>query len=99
MIRMEDKVFVLIFSKTNSKFTISGYEIGKRTGIDASLISKLRLGQREIEGLSIKTGRRLEHCYDELAAEGKISWVDNFSPAMKTYEKLKRKNISKGKSN
>lgn len=92
MIRMEDKIFVLIFSKTNNKFTISGYEIGKRTGIDRSLISKLRLGQREIEGLSIKTGRRLERCYDELAAEGMISWIDNFSQAMNTYEKLVRKN-------
>lgn len=88
MIRMEDKIFVLIFSKTNSKFTISGYEIGKRTGIDSSLISKLRLGQREIEGLSIKTGQRIERCYDELAAEGMISWIDNFSLAMNTYEKL-----------
>lgn len=88
---MEDKIFILLFSKTNNKYTISGYEITKRTGNDGSLVSKLRLGQREIEGLSIKTGRRLGSCYDELAAEGIISWLDNFSPAMDTYEKLKRK--------
>lgn len=91
MIKMEDKIFVLIFSKTNNEYTISGYEIGKRTSIDSSLVSKLRLGHREIEGLSIRTGRRLEQCYDELAAEGKISWGKNFSSAIDTYEELKRK--------
>lgn len=91
MIRMEDKIFVLIFSKTNSKFTVSGYEIAKRTGIDSSLISKLRLGQRDRDGISIRTGRRLEQCYDELAAEGKISWDDKFSSAMDTYEELRNK--------
>ncbi|MDW4175282.1 hypothetical protein QI193_02565 [Staphylococcus saprophyticus] len=91
MIKMEDKIFVLIFSKTNDEYTVSGYEIGKRTGIDSSLISKLRLGQRDRDGISIRTGRRLEQCYDELAAEGKISWDKNFSSAMDTYEELKRK--------
>lgn len=91
MLKMEDKIFVLLFSKTNNEYIISGYEISKRTGIDSSLVSKLRLGQRDRDGISIRTGRRLEQCYDELAAEGKISWDKNFSSAMDTYEELKNK--------
>lgn len=91
MFKMEDKIFVLLFSKTNNEYTVSGYEIGKRTGIDRSLISKLRLGQRDRDGISIRTGRRLEQCYDELAEEGKISWDKNFSSAMDVYEELRNK--------
>lgn len=55
MIKTEDKIFVLLFNKTNNEYTISGYEIGKRIGIDSSLISKLRLGQRDRDGISIRT--------------------------------------------
>lgn len=36
-------------------YTISGYEIDKCIDIDSSLISKLRLGQRDRDGISIRT--------------------------------------------
>ena len=45
---MEQKIFILIFSKA-----VSGVEIEKRSGIGNSHVYKLRLGRREIEGLSL----------------------------------------------
>ncbi|WP_433912380.1 hypothetical protein [Staphylococcus sp. LKG3-3] len=86
MIKMEDKIFVLIFSKA-----VSGVEIEKNSGIGNSLVYKLRLGRREVDGLSIKTGRALEQCYDELEQQGKISWAEHFPIAQENFNAMKSK--------
>lgn len=87
MLTMEQKIFILIFSKA-----VSGVEIEKRSGIGNSHVYKLRLGRREIEGLSIRTGRALERCFDELEQEGKISKDYHYTIAMNNYEKMKSEN-------
>lgn len=59
MLDMEDKIFLLIFTK---KVKVS--DIEKFTDIDQSMIYKLRRGERKIGNLTISTGRKLEKCYD-----------------------------------
>lgn len=68
-----EKVVELVFGKKASgEYKVSGYEIAKQTGIDASLISKLRLGQREVDGITIRTGKKFAKCYNLLAYNGEI---------------------------
>ena len=59
MLDMEDKIFLLIFTRN-----VKVADIEKFTGIDQSMIYKLRRGERKIGNLRISTGRKLEKCYD-----------------------------------
>lgn len=42
---------------------ITGYEIYKKTGVDQSVISKLRNGEREIGNLNVSTAQKLLDLY------------------------------------
>ncbi|RIO56437.1 hypothetical protein [Staphylococcus hominis] len=59
MLDMEDISLLLNFTKN-----VKVADIEKFTGIDQSMIYKLRRGERKIGNLTISTGRKLEKCYN-----------------------------------
>lgn len=71
MLDMEEKIFILIFSK---KVRVT--DIVRFTGLNESMLYKLRRGERQINNLTIMTGRKLEKCYDECEKQGEISEND-----------------------
>ncbi|MDH9600764.1 hypothetical protein PZN05_12130 [Staphylococcus capitis] len=83
-ISIEEKLFVLLFSRT-----ITGYQISELTGISEGIISELRSGKRKIDNLRLKSARNLEDCYDELEQKGQINYNRDFKKAKQHFDKLK----------
>lgn len=83
-LKMETKIFILIFSKS-----VSGNAISDYTGIAKSTISHIRNGERHIDNLSIKVGRKLADCYDTFEKEGKLSYDRDLINAYKHYSTMK----------
>lgn len=71
MVKLEDKIFILIFSEK-----VRVVDICRYTGLYEAMIYQLRNGQRKIENLTLKTARTLEKCYDHYESYGVISFDD-----------------------
>ncbi|MEB7460170.1 hypothetical protein [Staphylococcus borealis] len=80
MVKLEDKIFILIFSKK-----VRVVDICKYTGFYEAMIYQLRNGQRKIENLTLKTARTLERCYNHYESSGVIS-IDDLSIALNKVE-------------
>ncbi|HCT0476721.1 TPA: hypothetical protein REP62_001961, partial [Staphylococcus pseudintermedius] len=85
-VRMYEKIFILIFSRS-----VTGYDIAQHSDVSEATISRIRSGDRLIENLTIKTGLSLERCYDEFKNTGKIEYQRDVKKAHKYYDKIKGK--------
>lgn len=83
-ISIEEKLFVLLFSRT-----ITGYQISELTGISEGIISEIRNGKRKIDNLRLKSARNLADCYDELEQKGQINYNRDLQKAKQQFDKLK----------